>query len=98
MNFKVTRLTTLSTATTDYNLKDEDGNEWIFRLTKTTNGGLREFVKYPKHWKGLMLSNSLANLTRKSHMYDLAMKAIEKWKVLQGLTDDAKKTWEDILD
>ena len=97
MNFKVIKESPLSIYETDYYLRDDDNNDWIFRLTKTKSGNLREFKKYPKNWKGLMTSNSLANLTRKSHMYEIAMKAIEHWKVIQGLTDGAKDTWEDIL-
>ena len=98
MNFKVVRDFVISAFDTDYYLRDDDEYDWILRLTKTKSGKLREFKKYPKNWKGLMTSNSLANLNRKGHLYDLAMKAIEVWDVKKNLTDQTKETFGDLID
>jgi hypothetical protein len=98
MNFKVIKDFKLSTIDTDFYLKDSDNNDWIFRISKTKSGKLREFKKYPKHWKALLTSTSLANLNRKSHLYDLAMKAIELWDVKKDLTPETSKTFNDLID
>jgi len=98
MNFKVIDSRPRTSIETDYFLKDEDNNDWTFRLTKTKAGGLREFAMYPKHWKALLTSNSLANLTRKSYLYDLAMKAIEAWDVKNQINPSTAKTFEDLID
>ena len=97
MNFKIIKEFKLSLIDTDFYLKDDDNNDWIFRISKTKSGNIIEFKKYPKHWKALLTSNSLANLTRKSHLYELAMKAIKHYELTQGLKGSAKDTWEDIL-
>jgi len=98
MNFKVIHVQPRTSTETDYYLKDEDNNDWTFRLTKTKAGNLREFAMYPKHWKALLTSNSLANLTRKSHLYELAMKAIDSWNMKKDLSPSTLNTFEDIID
>jgi hypothetical protein len=98
MNFKVIHARPRTSSETDYFLKDDDNNDWTFRLTKTTVGGLREFTMYPKHWKSLLKSTSLANLTRKSHLYELAMKAIDSWNIKKDLSPSTLNTFEDIID
>jgi hypothetical protein len=98
MNFKVIKDFKLSTIDTDFYLEDSDNNDWIFRITKTKSGNLREFKKYPKHWKALLTSTSLANLTRKSYLYELAMKAIEIWNIKKDLSSQTLETFNDLIE
>ena len=98
MNFKMIKEFKLSLIDTDFYLKDDDNNDWIFRISKTKYGNLREFVMYPKHWKSLLTYNSLANLTRKSHLYELAMKAITSWEFKQTLNPSTAKQFEELID
>jgi hypothetical protein len=98
MNFKVIHARERTSYETEYYLKDSDNNDWTFIVSKTRAGNIREFTMYPKHWKSLMKSTSLANLTRKSHLYELAMKAIEEWNMKKDLSPSTLNTFEDIID
>ena len=98
MNFKIIKEFKLSLIDTDFYLKDDDNNDWIFRISKTKSGNIIEFKKYPKHWKALLTSNSLANLTRKSHLYELAIKAINSYNLKKDLSPQTLDTFNDIID
>ena len=98
MNFRVIHSRVRTSIETDYHLKDDENRDWGFRLTKTKSGKLREFIEYPKCYKSLLTSTSLANLTRKSHLYELAMKAIETWDVRKQLSSNTLNTFGDLID
>ena len=98
MNFRVLHVRPRTSSETDYFLKDDDNNDWTLRITGDEDGRYREFVMYPKHWKSLLISNSLANLTRKSHLYELATKAIDSYSLKKDLSPQTLDTFNDIID
>jgi hypothetical protein len=98
MNFRVIHSRVRTSIETDYHLKDDENRDWGLRLTKTKSGSFRVFIEYPKCYKALLTSTSLANLTRKSHLYELAMKAIETWNIKKDLSDQTKETFGDLID
>jgi hypothetical protein len=98
MNFRVIYSRVRTSTETDYHLKDDENKDWGFRITIINSIKLREFIEYPKHWKSLLTSTSLSNLTRKSHLYDLAMKAIELWDIKKDLTPKTAQTFNDLID